>query len=92
MFSDPVCYFDVVDRYVIYLGLVLALAYQVMNANDFNSTRNNAPSEFLFMVFYLMFCYCYMVYYRVQFVVLLFPQFILILVGSKRANVALNVI
>jgi len=54
-------------------------------------TWNNAPGECLFMVFYLTFSFCYLVYHRVQFLILWFSQCILILLGLLCSDMGLNI-
>ena len=62
-----------------------------MYLNGFDPIWNNAPSECLFMVFYLTFSFCYLVYHRVQFLVLWFWQCIPILLGLLRSDMGLNI-
>jgi len=65
--------FDTVDHNVLFCRLKdIFLICQVKYLNSFDPIWNNAPRESLFMVFYLTFSFCYLVYHRVQFLDLWF--------------------
>jgi len=58
---------------------------QVKYLNGFDPIRNNASRECLFIVFYLIFSFCYLVNHMVQFLVLWFSQCKPVLLGSLRS-------
>ena len=81
---------DTVDHNIP-LGKKTCLVCQVEYLNGLDPIWNNALRECLFMVFYLTFSFCYLVYHMVQLLVLWFPQCIPVLLESLRSDVGLNI-
>jgi len=77
--------FDTVGHNVLFSRLkdLFGLCRKVLES--FNPIWNNASRECLFMVFYLTFSFYYLVYHRVQFLVLWFSQCIPVLLKSFRS-------
>ena len=82
--------FDTVDHNVLFSRLkdMFSLSDKVLG---FDPTWNNAPRKSLFMVFYLTFSFCYLVYNRLQLLVLCFLQCITVLLESLRSDMGLNI-
>ena len=57
---------------VLLFGLNKSLVCQVKYLNGFDPIWNNAPWDCLFVVFYLMFSFCYQMYHKIKFLVLWF--------------------
>ena len=59
--------------------------------DGFDLIWNNAHRECAFMLFYLTLGFCYLVYQRVQLLVLWVLRCIVVLLGSLRSDVGLNI-
>ena len=66
--------FDTVDHNVLFSRLKDMFGMSGKVLEWFRSYLDQAPRECLFMVFYLTFSFYYLVYHRVQFLVLWFSQ------------------
>ena len=87
------CLLHLIQLTIMYFSLdwKTSSVYQVKYLNGFHSIWNNALRECLFKVFYLAFSLCYLVYHRVQFLVLWFSQCIPVLLGSVRSDMGVNI-
>jgi len=84
--------FDTVDHNVLFSRLKDLFGLSIKYLNGFNPIWNNAPRENLFIVCYIMFIYkCYLVYHKVQSLVLSFSRCIPVFLGSLFSDMTLNI-